>query len=118
MSERNAHPLTGCEEGKVAIVLNGIVENYRELKESLEAEGHEYRSETDAEVVVHLVERRYSGDLAEAVRGAYRELEGHFAFVVIHDDHRDLLVGARRRARSWSESAKERCFSLRRSQPF
>jgi glutamine---fructose-6-phosphate transaminase (isomerizing) len=96
VSERNAHPLTGCDDGRLAIVLNGIVENYRELKESLEADGHEFSSETDAEVVVHLIERNYSGDLAKAVRGAYRELEGHFAFVVIHDDHPDMLVGARR----------------------
>src|SRR5439155_9108031 len=49
-----------------------------------------------AEVVVHLVERNYTGDLVAAVRTAYRELEGHFAFVVIHHDHPDLLVGARR----------------------
>ncbi len=95
VSYENAHPLTGCEDGKVAIVLNGIVENYRELKESLLAEGHTFGSETDAEVVVHLVERYYTGDLIEAVREAYRQLEGHFAFVVIHDGHPDLLVGAR-----------------------
>ncbi len=96
VSERNAHPLTGCDDGRLAMVLNGIVENYRELKASLEQEGHEFSSETDAEVVVHLIERYYEGDLAEAVRAAYRMLEGHFAFVVIHDDHPDLLVGARR----------------------
>ena len=93
--DENAHPLTGCEDGKLAIVLNGIVENYRELKESLTADGHVFTSETDAEVVAHLVERHYDGDLAEAVRLAYRALEGHFAFVVIHHDHPNLLVGAR-----------------------
>jgi glutamine---fructose-6-phosphate transaminase (isomerizing) len=96
VSEQNAHPLTGCDEAKLAIVLNGIVENYRELRESLIAEGHTFSSETDAEVVVHLVERHYAGDLIEAVRAAYAELEGHFAFVVIHHDHDQLLVGARR----------------------
>jgi glucosamine--fructose-6-phosphate aminotransferase (isomerizing) len=96
VNERNAHPLTGCEDGRVAVVLNGIVENYRELKESLGADGHRFSSETDAEVVAHLVERHYSGDLIEAVRASYAELEGHFAFVVIHHDHPDLLVGARR----------------------
>jgi glucosamine--fructose-6-phosphate aminotransferase (isomerizing) len=95
VAEENAHPLTGCEEGKLAIVLNGIVENFRELKEALVSEGHSFSSETDAEVIVHLIERNYSGDLAEAVRAAYRELEGHFAFVVIHHDHPNLLVGAR-----------------------
>ena len=87
VSEENAHPLTGCEEGKLAIVLNGIVENFRELKAPLQKEGHTFSSETDAEVVVHLVERHYEGDLVEAVRATYRELEGHFAFVVVHSDH-------------------------------
>jgi glutamine---fructose-6-phosphate transaminase (isomerizing) len=95
VNEQNAHPLTGCPDGKVAIVLNGIVENYRELRASLQREGHKFHSETDAEVVAHLVERHDQGDLLEAVRAAYAELEGHFAFVVIHHDHPDLLVGAR-----------------------
>jgi glutamine---fructose-6-phosphate transaminase (isomerizing) len=95
VSEQNAHPLVGCDEDKVAVVLNGIVENFRELKASLEAEGHSFRSETDAEAVTHLVERHYRGDLAEAVRAAYKELEGHFAFVVVHHDHPGELVGAR-----------------------
>jgi glutamine---fructose-6-phosphate transaminase (isomerizing) len=95
VSYENAHPLTGCVEDEVAIVLNGIVENFRELKESLEADGHQFSSETDAEVVAHLIERNYSGDLVEAVSKAYSELEGHFAFVVIHRDHPDMLVGAR-----------------------
>jgi glutamine---fructose-6-phosphate transaminase (isomerizing) len=96
VTEQNAHPLTGCDDGMLAIVLNGIVENYRELKSSLEAEGHAFHTETDAEVVVHLIERHYQGDLLEATREAYRELEGHFAFVVIHHDHPEELVGARR----------------------
>jgi glucosamine--fructose-6-phosphate aminotransferase (isomerizing) len=93
---QNAHPLTGCDGGQIAIVLNGIVENYRELKASLVAEGHTFSTETDAEVVVHLIERHYGGDLLEATCEAYRELEGHFAFVVIHHDHPEELVGARR----------------------
>ncbi|MFL5933525.1 MAG: glutamine--fructose-6-phosphate transaminase (isomerizing), partial [Gaiellaceae bacterium] len=92
---QNAHPLTGCDHGKLAIVLNGIVENYRELKASLEADGHVFGTETDAEVVVHLIERHYQGDLLEATREAYRQLEGHYAFVVIHHDHAEELVGAR-----------------------
>jgi glucosamine--fructose-6-phosphate aminotransferase (isomerizing) len=95
VNEQNAHPLTGCDEHKLAIVLNGIVENYRELKASLEAEGHVFHTETDAEVVVHLIERHYDGELLEATRLAYRELEGHYAFVVIHHDHPEELVGAR-----------------------
>src|SRR5215468_9980534 len=96
VSEQNAHPLVGCDGQKLAVVLNGIVENFRELKQDLEAEGHAFNSETDAEVVTHLVERYYSGNLGEAVRSAYTELEGHFAFVVIHHDHPGELVGARR----------------------
>ena len=95
VSYENAHPLTGCVDDEVAVVLNGIVENFRELKDSLLADGHAFTSETDAEVVAHLVERHYTGDLVEAVRAAYRELDGHFAFVVIHRDHPDTLVGAR-----------------------
>jgi glucosamine--fructose-6-phosphate aminotransferase (isomerizing) len=95
VTEENAHPLAGCEAAKLSIVLNGIVENYRELKESLVAEGHTFTSETDAETVTHLVERYYEGDLVEAVRLAFNDLEGHFAFVVIHRDHPGLLVGAR-----------------------
>jgi glutamine---fructose-6-phosphate transaminase (isomerizing) len=95
VTEANAHPLAGCEAEKLSIVLNGIVENYRELKDSLAADGHTFTSETDAETVTHLVERHYDGDLVEAVRLALAELEGHFAFVVISSAHPGLLVGAR-----------------------
>ncbi|HET8895477.1 MAG TPA: glutamine--fructose-6-phosphate transaminase (isomerizing) [Gaiellaceae bacterium] len=95
VTERNAHPLTGCDGSKLAIVLNGIVENYRELKEQLIAEGHTFRSETDAEVVVHMLEREYDGDLASALVRVYPQLEGHFSIVAIHHDHPDLLVGVR-----------------------
>src|SRR3954452_11220190 len=95
VTERNAHPLTGCEPGAIAIVLNGIVENYRELRETLIAKGHTFRSETDAETVVHLIEEHYDGDLLEAVRLAAAELEGHFTFVVIHRDHPGELVATR-----------------------
>ena len=95
VTEENAHPLATEEPEKLAIVLNGIVENYRELRERLVELGHAFSSETDAETVTHLVEEHYEGDLVEAVRRAYAELEGHFAFVVIHRDHPGMLVGAR-----------------------
>ncbi|HEX2303222.1 MAG TPA: hypothetical protein VHH57_06330, partial [Gaiella sp.] len=95
VTEGNAHPLTACEDGHLAIVLNGIVENYRELKETLKAAGHGFSSETDAETVAHLIEGHYEGDLTDAVVKTYDELEGHFTFVVIHRDHPGLLVGAR-----------------------
>ena len=95
VTEGNAHPLTACEDGQLAIVLNGIVENYRELKDTLKAAGHSFSSETDAETVAHLIEGHYDGDLTDAVVKTYDDLEGHFTFVVIHRDHPGLLVGAR-----------------------
>jgi glucosamine--fructose-6-phosphate aminotransferase (isomerizing) len=95
VTEQNAHPLTGCDGTKLAIVLNGIIENYRELKEDLQRDGHTFSSETDAEVVVHLLEREYDGDLTAALGRVYPLLEGHFSIVAIHHDHPDLLVGVR-----------------------
>jgi glucosamine--fructose-6-phosphate aminotransferase (isomerizing) len=95
VTELNAHPLTPCDEHKLAIVLNGIVENYRELRDELLAAGHTFTSETDAEVVVHLLEDAYAGDLVEAMRATYARLEGHFTFVLIHHDHPNQLVGVR-----------------------
>jgi glucosamine--fructose-6-phosphate aminotransferase (isomerizing) len=95
VTEQNAHPLVGCDATKIAIVLNGIVENYRELREQLIADGHTFTSETDAEVVVHLLEREYDGDLAQALAQVYPLLEGHFTIVAIHHDNPDLLAGMR-----------------------
>ena len=95
VTERNCHPLVGCDASKLAIVLNGIVENYRELKEQLEADGHTFTSETDAEVVVHLLEREYDGDLTAALQRVFPQLEGHFSIVAIHHDHPNLLAGVR-----------------------
>jgi glutamine---fructose-6-phosphate transaminase (isomerizing) len=96
VSLENAHPLTGCEDGAMSIVLNGIVENYRELRDSLIQDGHVFSSETDAEVVSHLIERYYTGDVVAAFRTAYEQLEGHFSIVAVHRDHPGTLVGARR----------------------
>jgi glutamine---fructose-6-phosphate transaminase (isomerizing) len=95
VTEENAHPHGDCED-KIHIVLNGIVENHAELRRDLRGEGHEFTSETDAEIVSHLIERHYDGDLTEAVRKAFAELRGHYAFVAIHRDHPDTLVGARK----------------------
>ncbi|HZD87516.1 MAG TPA: glutamine--fructose-6-phosphate transaminase (isomerizing) [Gaiellaceae bacterium] len=95
VTEQNAHPLTGCDPARLAIVLNGIVENYVELRDELVAGGHTFTSETDAEVVVHLLEEAYDGDLAQALSRVYTRLEGHFSIVAIHHDHPDLLVGVR-----------------------
>src|SRR3954467_9808560 len=66
VTEANAHPLPACDDRKLAIVLNGIVENYRELRNELVAAGHSFSSETDAEVVAHLLEEAYEGDLVAA----------------------------------------------------
>lgn len=93
-TEANAHPHLDCS-GKIALVHNGIVENYLSLKESLQAKGHGFQSETDTEVIAHLIEENYYGDLVEAVRQAVKRLEGSFAIAVISLDHPDLIVAAR-----------------------
>ncbi|MGN6797645.1 MAG: glutamine--fructose-6-phosphate transaminase (isomerizing), partial [Gaiellaceae bacterium] len=95
VTEANAHPLVACDASKLAIVLNGIVENYRELREELLAAGHTFTSETDAETIVHMLEDAYDGDLVATVRAVFPKLEGHFTFVVIHHDHPNHLVGVR-----------------------
>ncbi len=95
VTEENAHPHGDCTE-RIHIVLNGIVENHAELRKELTAEGHEFTSETDAEIVAHLIERHYDGDLTEAVRRAFVDLRGHYAFVAMHNDHEDTLVAARK----------------------
>src|SRR3954447_16179517 len=97
-TDRNAHPHTDCD-GAVAVVHNGTIENFAELRDGLETRGHTLRSETDTEAVAHLIEERYAGgdgDLAAAVRQVCRELDGSFVLVVAHRDHPDLVVGARR----------------------
>jgi glutamine---fructose-6-phosphate transaminase (isomerizing) len=95
VTEENAHPHGDCDE-RIHIVLNGIVENHAELRKELTAEGHAFTSETDAEIVAHLIERHYDGDLSEAVRRAFVDLRGHYAFVAMHNDHEDTLVAARK----------------------
>ncbi len=94
-STKNAHPHLDCT-GKISIVLNGIIENYQELRDQLASEGHKFASETDAEVVSHLVEKHYDDDLVDAVRRSIDVISGHFAFCVIHGDHPELIVGARK----------------------
>jgi glutamine---fructose-6-phosphate transaminase (isomerizing) len=95
VTEENAHPHGDCED-KIHIVLNGIVENHAELRRDLIDQGHTFSSETDAEIVSHLIERHYDGDFTDAVRAAFRELRGHYAFVAMHLDHQDTLVAARK----------------------
>ncbi len=95
VTEENAHPHDDSS-GRVHIVLNGIVENHAELRRRLQAEGEEFTSETDAEVVAHLIAGHYDGDLAAAVRAAFADLRGHYAFVAMHADEPHRLVGARK----------------------
>jgi glucosamine--fructose-6-phosphate aminotransferase (isomerizing) len=95
VSEENAHPHYDTGD-RVHVVVNGIVENYMTLKDRLSAQGSVFTSETDAEVIAHLIAELYAGDLVEAVRGAYAQLEGHYAFVAMSLDEPELLVGARK----------------------
>ena len=95
----NAHPHS-CNCGKVAVVHNGIIENYKELREKLEKQGCTFRSQTDTETVAHLVASKYAQtkDLTEAVRLATKEIEGAYALCVIHQDVTDTIVATRRNA--------------------
>lgn len=93
VTEENAHPHFGCDE-KLAIVHNGIIENYREIKEKL-GDKHNYKSETDTEILAHLIEEHYTGDLRLAVEKALSFVRGTYALVAIHSDHPDTIVAAR-----------------------
>ena len=84
-TDPNAHPHT-TEDGRIALIHNGIFENYLELKEALEARGHRFRSETDTEVLAHLLEETYRGDLLEALREALKAVRGAYAVVVAHEE--------------------------------
>ncbi|HUB75850.1 MAG TPA: glutamine--fructose-6-phosphate transaminase (isomerizing), partial [Solirubrobacteraceae bacterium] len=95
VSEENAHP--HCDSaGRVHVVVNGIVENYMSLRERLRADGAVFSSETDAEVIAHLIATLYDEDLASTVVRALGELEGFFSFVAMSLDEPDVLVAARR----------------------
>jgi glutamine---fructose-6-phosphate transaminase (isomerizing) len=89
----NAHPHLS-EDARLAVIHNGIIENYLPLKRELQAEGHRFLSETDSEVLVHLIERAYHGDLVAAVQEALAQVRGAYAVVVTHADH-DQIVTAR-----------------------
>jgi glucosamine--fructose-6-phosphate aminotransferase (isomerizing) len=90
-SDGNAHPHLS-EDGRLALIHNGIIENYLTLKARLQAAGHAFASETDSEVMVHLIEEHYRGDLAAAVRSALAEVVGAYAVVVSHSDHRAIVA--------------------------
>ncbi|MCK5179407.1 MAG: glutamine--fructose-6-phosphate transaminase (isomerizing), partial [Candidatus Omnitrophica bacterium] len=90
----NAHPHADCS-GRILIVHNGIIENYEKLREALRKRGHKIASETDTEVIAHLIEDGYKGNLLKAVRKAIQQLDGAFALGVISSDHPDTLIAAR-----------------------
>ncbi len=90
-SDVNSHPHTDCH-GDFAVVHNGIIENYLSLKEELIAKGHVFKSETDTEVVVHLLEEVYSGDFIAAVRAVLERIEGSYALAFMSRRHPDLLI--------------------------
>src|SRR5450759_2996012 len=93
-NDLNAHPHQDCT-GAITVIHNGIIENFQELRDGLEARGHTLASETDTEAIAHLIEEAYEGDLADAVRAALRQCEGAYAVAVMHRGERDRLVGAR-----------------------
>jgi glutamine---fructose-6-phosphate transaminase (isomerizing) len=94
-SMENAHPHLDCNE-EIAVAHNGIIENFRELREELEAKGHHFRSQTDSEIIAHLVEEYYQGDLLEAARRALQDMEGAYALVLMSAREPGVLVGARK----------------------
>jgi glucosamine--fructose-6-phosphate aminotransferase (isomerizing) len=93
-NDLNAHPHQDCT-GDITVIHNGIIENFSELRDGLEARGHRPTSETDTEAIAHLVEEAYDGDLADAVRATLRQLDGAYALVVMHRSEISRLVGAR-----------------------
>jgi glucosamine--fructose-6-phosphate aminotransferase (isomerizing) len=94
-TDRNAHPHLDTEQ-RVAVIHNGIIENFATLRAQLESDGVDLASDTDTEVVAHLLAREYDGDLAEAMRAVCRRLAGAFTLVAVHAEQPDVVVGARR----------------------
>ncbi len=94
-NDSNAHPHTDCK-GKLALIHNGIIENYKTLREVLAEKGHIFRTETDTEVLAHLIEENYDGDLLDAVREALTKVEGTYGIAVLHEDNPEEIIAARR----------------------
>src|SRR5215469_10462742 len=93
-TEENAHPHRDCT-GRIVVVHNGIIENYLTIKKQLQSEGHTFVTETDTEVIAHLVEKYYEGNLEEASRKAINELSGVFALAIIASTDPNKIVAAR-----------------------
>jgi glucosamine--fructose-6-phosphate aminotransferase (isomerizing) len=90
-SQENAHPHTDCT-GKIAVVHNGVIDNFHQLREQLSKEGHSFRSDTDTEVIPHLIEKYYEGNLQSAVAKTLVDIAGSYAFVVVHADWQGMVV--------------------------
>jgi glucosamine--fructose-6-phosphate aminotransferase (isomerizing) len=97
VTEENAHPHDDCT-GRISVVVNGIIENYKELRAALTSRGHALKTETDVEVVAHLIEEHAADGLAAAVRAAIPQLDGNFALCAVSADEPDVVVGTRREA--------------------
>jgi glucosamine--fructose-6-phosphate aminotransferase (isomerizing) len=97
-TDQNAHPHRGGVDGKLALIHNGIIENFHQLKQGLLADGVDFASETDTEVAAHLVAREYAatGDLTSAMKAVVNRLEGAFTLLAVHADSPGVVVGARR----------------------
>ncbi|MCD6108067.1 MAG: glutamine--fructose-6-phosphate transaminase (isomerizing) [Thermoplasmata archaeon] len=95
VNRENAHPHLSCDK-KIAVVHNGIVENFRKLKEELEKKGHKFSSQTDTEVISHLIEEEYRGNLEKAVFSALKKIRGSYAIVAISQGEPNKIVGARK----------------------
>jgi len=93
-TDENAHPHLDCS-GRIAVIHNGIIENFQQFQDRLVKEGHEFTSQTDTECVAHLLEERYDGNLADAVRDVVRDLTGAYALVVTTIDEPDVIVGVK-----------------------
>jgi glutamine---fructose-6-phosphate transaminase (isomerizing) len=94
-NDLNAHPHTDCS-GEITVIHNGIIENFKALRDGLRERGHRLESDTDTEAIAHLVEEAYQGDLADAARAALRQADGAYAIAVMHRAEPGRLVGARR----------------------
>ena len=95
VTKENAHPHLSSS-GKIAVVHNGIIENFSKLKENLKKKGYKFASNTDSEVLAHLIEDNYKDNLEKAVYSALKKVEGYYAIVVTSTDEPDKLVGARK----------------------
>jgi glutamine---fructose-6-phosphate transaminase (isomerizing) len=108
-TEANAHPHTDCT-GNLVVVHNGIIENYYTLRQQLQDEGHIFKSETDTEVLAHLIEKHLNGDLVKAVRDALMEVKGAYAIGVLWQGNPDILVAARKQSPLVLGLADNECF--------